>query len=52
MPPPCADAALLQTRNFYKAQLILGSICLGGLLSTLAWLSYSVRRSQREGRTW
>ena len=42
----------MQKRNFYKAQLILVCICLGGLLGTLAWMGYSVRRTYREHRTW
>lgn len=43
---------LPQFRSFYKAQLVLGSICLGVECLILLWLGTSVRGAQKEGRAW
>lgn len=48
--PPLPRA--LQFRSFYKAQLILGSICLGVEFLILLWLGTSVRGASKEGRAW
>ncbi|KAL4441188.1 hypothetical protein ABPG77_011425, partial [Micractinium sp. CCAP 211/92] len=39
-------------RSFYKAQLVLGCICLGVECLILLWLGTSVRGAKREGRKW
>ncbi|KAL4452204.1 hypothetical protein ABPG75_007866 [Micractinium tetrahymenae] len=38
--------------SFYKAQLILGCICLGVECLILLWLGTSVRGARKEGRAW
>jgi hypothetical protein len=42
----------LQLRSLYRAQLVLGSICLGLEALVLLWLASGVRRSKREQRIW
>ncbi|KAL4859424.1 L-2-hydroxyglutarate dehydrogenase [Chlorella vulgaris] len=39
-------------RSLYRAQLVLGSICLGLEVLVLLWLASGVRRSKREHRIW
>lgn len=51
-----AGEAALRTlgelRTLYKAQLVLGSICLGLLGGVLVWMGASVRSTMRERRAW